>query len=165
MNNTPMTAQKWATMSKQDRWRYKSKLHDERLRLKEEAVRIEKIEFEASMDYDKLIREAKKRFNDLDIAILSVLNNSEYYSSYSHIQGLIYDNSRIDEKIPAIRLRTRRLIRLGLVEYRRGLFTEDGEVAGSGFAQSHRYSIIRRIIQSYMAGNNNLELDLFDDEA
>src|SRR5665811_2116021 len=50
---------------------------------------------------------------------------------YSNFRGLC-DKTQLDRKI--VRRACRALKRKGLAEYGRGLWTEDGEVAGSGYA-------------------------------
>jgi hypothetical protein len=64
----------------------------------------------------------------LEDAVLAVLPDHGYY----HRLSTIADDAGVD--VEAARFACRRLRDKGLAIYRRGLFTEDGEVAGSGYA-------------------------------
>jgi hypothetical protein len=102
-------------------------------------------------DWVKLVKDAKKRFSDIDIAILNALGDSEWSYNYDYL------SDHVDQPRNIVRLRTRRLIRMGLVSYHRGLFNEDGEVAGSGFSiNDKRYQLVQDILRCYEQKNEKL---------
>ena len=155
--------EKRAQMTDSEKWELRRSLNLVQRVGKAVAKDIKQAEIDAT-DWDKLVREAKKRFNWLDIAILQTLEDGEYYLSYAGIEDRLEaftpDEHRDELKgyLP-IRVRTRRMMRMGLVQFRRGLFTEDGEVAGSGFALSKHSGIVRRIVAAcYPPENERLPL-------
>lgn len=116
---------------------------------------------EVSTDYEALVKNARKRFNDFDIIALQAMDGEYIYSADYFI-----DKYTEVTKQPAIttakaRTRLRRLQRLGLVYLARGLFSEDdGMAAGSGWTyEQSKYQIIRRIIDVYTAKDKQLSLE------
>jgi DNA-binding MarR family transcriptional regulator len=72
------------------------------------------------------------KLEPIDEHILTELSNTE-----EHCWG--YDALRSERyKRPELKKAIKKLRDLGYVEYWRGLMTEDGEVAGSGFCRSRK---------------------------
>lgn len=69
---------------------------------------------------------------DKEIIVLGVLEEirREYDSFYLGFDAIM-QRSGLDRE--TVRLACRSLAKQGLAEYRRGLWTEDGEMAGSGY--------------------------------
>lgn len=103
-------------------------------------------EIDKNIDFEALIKNCKKRFDNHDVAILEMLTS---YETGYHI-GYIADSIGLE---PAkTRNKLRRLSRMGLVEYFKGGWTEDGDMFGSGYAGSDRRNgIAARIVENYLA--------------
>ena len=99
---------------------------------------------ERKNDYPKMIRDARKIFDDIDIAILEHLDDElVYYTQY------LADEAG-GQDLAATKKSLKRLKRKGLIHLQNGLFTEDGETAGSGWMRiEHKNSEIQRIIEVY----------------
>lgn len=121
---------------------------------------------EEMFDWSVYITQAKKRFSNLDIAILEALvENEEFCLNYADIE---YALSERDDFItlalpsnskPLVRRRVRRMMRIGIVRMVSGLWNEDGMPAGSGFdINPNRWGTVRQIISVYR--HENLKLDI-----
>lgn len=125
-------------------------------------------------DYDKYVRQAKKHFNDLDIAILELLKGNDegayyYRGIINHVEDeakaaaaadIARDPRHEDVYVRvAVRKSVKKLKRRGLVLHALGLFNEDGETAGSGFmANDRRLGTIEDIINTYRVEQGELGL-------
>lgn len=150
--------EKRAQMTDTEKWKLKRSLNLVQRVGKAVAKDMKQAEIDGQ-DWEKIIRESRKRFTWLDIAILETLEDGEYYLSYAGIEDRLEGHLRGNQAMPikgihTIRLRTRRLMRMGLVKFQRGLFTEDGEVAGSGFALGKHADKARRIVAAYYPPEN-----------
>lgn len=117
----------------------------------EEAIR--EVHIEKTVDFEKLVRHSKRRFSDIDIAILEMLLPLEGGCHVSYIADMV--NATYDDT----RKRLRRMRRLGLTHYFKGGWTEDGDMFGSGYSlDDDRRSIVERIVTSYQADKNQLKL-------
>lgn len=126
---------------------------------------IKAVNIERRNDYGAMIREAKKRFNKLDIAILELLHDNDEGAYYKHgvksnvseaivgvHPGLTQDQA-LDKSLKILKRR-------GLIEVATGLFDEDGFTAGSGYmAVDHKRDTIAHIIASWQ-GNEPTSLEL-----
>lgn len=101
-------------------------------------------DIERRNDYPKMIRNARKIFDDIDIAILEHLDDElAYYTQY------LADEAG-GQDLDATKKSLKRLKRKGLIHLQNGLFTEDGETAGSGWMRiDHKNDEIHRIIEVY----------------
>lgn len=120
---------------------------------------VKKAYIERSTNYERLIKEARKRFTDLDIEILEMLDDDmSWYARGIHRQVNIGKEPKyhIDE----VRKRLRLLKRRGLIEVISGLFDEDdGMLAGSGYSAVYEQrNNIEMIIASYKGENDTKEL-------
>jgi len=115
---------------------------------------------ERSTNYDKLIKEARKRFTDLDIDILEMLNNDEMSWYARGIHSHVVEHTEIKYTLGDVRKRLSLLKRRGLVEVISGLMDEeDGMLAGSGYSAVYKQqSNIEKIIASYKGENDTKEL-------
>lgn len=115
---------------------------------------------EASTDYEALIKNSRKKFNDFDIVALQVMRDDEYSYYASHfVSQYKTATGRDDYHDMDAKRRLRRMQRMGLVRLARGLFDEDGFTAGSGWTREYsKNSIIERIIENYTAKNKQLSL-------
>ena len=105
---------------------------------------VDAAEIERKNDYPKMIRNARKIFDDIDIAILEYLDDElAYYTQY------LADEAG-GQDLAATKKSLKRLKRKGLIHLQNGLFTEDGETAGSGWMRiDHKNSEILQIIDVY----------------
>lgn len=120
---------------------------------------VKKAYIERSTNYDRLIKEARKRFTDLDIEILEMLDDDmSWYARGIHRQ--INDSEHNNYSLDDVRKRLRLLKRRGLIEVISGLFDEDdGMLAGSGYSAVYDQSNnISKIIASYHGENDTKEL-------
>jgi hypothetical protein len=120
---------------------------------------VKKSYIERSTNYEKLIKEARKRFTDLDIEILEMLDDDmSWYARGIHRQ--INDSEHNNYSLEDVRKRLKLLQRRGLVEVISGLFNEDdGLLAGSGYSAVYDQSAnISKIIASYHGENDTKEL-------
>ena len=101
-------------------------------------------EIERRNDYPKMIRNARKLFTEIDISILEYLNDElAYYTQY------LADEAG-NQDLKATKKSLKLLKRRGLIYLQNGLFTEDGETAGSGWMRvDHKNSEIQQIIDVY----------------
>lgn len=101
-------------------------------------------EVERRNDYPKMIKSARKLFDDIDISILEYLNDElAYYTQY------LADEAG-GQDLAATKKSLKKLKRRGLIYLQNGLFTEDGETAGSGWMRvDHKNSEIEQIIEVY----------------
>ena len=115
---------------------------------------------EASTDYEALIKNSRKKFNDFDIVALQAMRDDEYSYYASHfVSQYKTATGRDDYHDMDAKRRLRRMQRMGLVRLARGLFDEDGFTAGSGWTREYsKNSIIERIIENYTAKNKQLSL-------
>lgn len=99
---------------------------------------------ERKNDYPKMIRNARKLFSDIDISILEYLNDElAYYTQY-------LSDEAGGQDLAATKKSLKKLKRRGLIYLQNGLFTEDGETAGSGWMRvDHKNSEIQQIIEVY----------------
>lgn len=94
-------------------------------------------EIERKNDYPKMIRNARKIFDDIDIAILERLDDElAYYTQY------LADEAG-GQDLAATKKSLKRLKRKGLIHLQNGLLTEDGETAGSGWMPSGSHTTMR----------------------
>lgn len=120
---------------------------------------VKKKYIERSTNYDALIKDARKRFTDLDIEILEMLDDDmSWYARGIHRQ--INESEHNNYSIDAVRKRLRLLKRRGLIEVISGLFDEeDGMLAGSGYSAVYEQrDNIEKIIASYRGENDTREL-------
>jgi len=120
---------------------------------------VKKAYIERSTNYEKLIKEARKRFTDLDIEILEMLDDDmSWYARGIHRQ--VNDSEHNNYSLDDVRKRLRLLKRRGLIEVISGLFDEDdGMLAGSGYSAVYDQSAnISKIIASYHGENDTKEL-------
>ena len=115
---------------------------------------------EASTDYEALVKNSRKKFNDFDIVALQAMRDDEYSYYASHfVSQYKTATGRDDYHDMDAKRRLRRMQRMGLVRLARGLFDEDGFTAGSGWTREYsKNSIIERIIENYTAKNKQLSL-------
>ena len=106
-----------------------------RAQLKEERIH-------RSNDYVKMVKEARKRFTDIDCKVLQFL--APYDESAWYARGIADD---IGEDLPTTQASLKKLKRRGLVEVQTGLFDDDGFVAGSGYAIVDRH---RGVVESIL---------------
>ena len=101
-------------------------------------------DIERRNDYPKMIRNARKLFSDIDISILEYLNDElAYYTQY-------LSDEAGGQDLTATKKSLKLLKRRGLIYLQNGLFTEDGETAGSGWMRvDHKNSEIQQIIEVY----------------
>ena len=101
-------------------------------------------EIERKNDYPKMVRNARKIFDDIDINILEYLNDElANYTQY------LADECG-DQDLAATKKSLKKLKRKGLIYLQNGLFNEDGETAGSGWMRvDHKNSEIQQIIDVY----------------
>lgn len=121
---------------------------------------VKDVHTDRTIDYLRLAREANKRFDPIDIALLEfLLLAGEGYSW--HIERLA-DAAKATHR--TARLRLRRLARLGLTKYTRGGFTEDGDAFGSGYGLADRHrDQAQDIVTSYLAKTKQTTLIDEDD--
>lgn len=120
---------------------------------------VKKAYIERSTNYELLIKEARKRFTDLDIEILEMLDDDmSWYARGIHRQ--VNETEQNNYSIDEVRKRLRLLKRRGLVEVISGLFGEgDGMLAGSGYSAVYEQrNNIEKIIASYKGENDTKEL-------
>lgn len=101
-------------------------------------------DIERKNDYPKMIRNARKIFDEIDISILEYLNDElAYYTQY------LADEAG-GQDLAATKKSLKKLKRRGLIYLQNGLFTEYGETAGSGWMRvDHKNEEIQRIIDVY----------------
>lgn len=128
---------------------------------KEQLKKLDYAIIEAGTDYEALIKNARKRFNDFDIVALQVMDGEYIWSADYFNEKYIEVTKKEGLTISQARTRLRRLQRLGLIYLARGLFSEDdGMAAGSGWTyEQSKYKIIRRIIDVYTAKDKQLSLE------
>lgn len=120
---------------------------------------VKKAYIERSTNYELLIKEARKRFTDLDIEILEMLDDDmSWYARGIHRQ--VNETEQNNYSLDEVRKRLRLLKRRGLVEVISGLFDEDdGMLAGSGYSAVYEQrNNIEKIIASYKGENDTKEL-------
>lgn len=112
-------------------------------------------------NYEKLVANPRKHFNDLDIAILEMLHGQDesafYYRGIKAQIGtaIVGVHPELDQ-MGAIRKSIKLLKRRGLVQHVLGLFGEDG-TAGSGFMENERrYDTVQQILDNYQSENETL---------
>lgn len=128
-------------------------------RVKQTAKLVKAAHIERSTNYDKLIKEARKRFTDLDIEILEMLDDDmSWYARGIHRQ--VNETEQNNYSIDEVRKRLGLLKRRGLIEVISGLFNEDdGMLAGSGYSAVYKQrNNIEKIIASYKGENDTKEL-------
>lgn len=128
-------------------------------RMRELQKAVKKAYIERSTNYEKLIKEARKRFTALDIEILEMLDDDmSWYARGIHRQ--VNTGKEPKYSIDEVRKRLRLLKRRGLIEVISGLFDEDdGMLAGSGYSAVYGQSDnIAKIIASYHGRNDTQEL-------
>lgn len=138
------------------------RMPNEMSRMRDLQKAVKKAYIERSTNYELLIKQARKRFTDLDIEILEMLDDDmSWYARgiHSHV------NEANNQKPPKytlkeVRKRLQLLKRRGLVEVVTGLFDEDdGMLAGSGWGTVYeQQSNIEKIIASYRGENDTKEL-------
>ena len=73
------------------------------------------------------------KLNDSETKVLAALVEASGYEGFGYLGfASLSSETRLDRK--KVRRACRSLARKGLAEYGRGLWTEDGELAGSGYA-------------------------------
>jgi len=120
---------------------------------------VKKLYIERSTNYELLIKEARKRFTDVDIEILEMLDDDmSWYARGIHRQ--INESEHNNYSLADIRKRLSLLKRRGLIEVISGLFDEeDGMLAGSGYSAVYEHrDNIEKIIASYKGENDTKEL-------
>lgn len=120
---------------------------------------VKKTYIERSTNYELLIKESRKRFTDLDIEILEMLDDDmSWYARGIHRQ--INESEQNNYSLDDVRKRLRLLKRRGLIEVISGLFSEDdGMLAGSGYSAVYEQSDnIAKIIAQYRGENDTKEL-------
>lgn len=155
-----------ANLDKREVSKTKYELAASMRRLREINIAIKEFEFERDTDWDKIKRDARKKFTWLDIAILKVLQEEgEFFCmNYGYLEYTLRDHLPDGYDMPSggiatIRRRTRRLMRMDLVRMVRGLMNDEGEVAGSGFEIVYsRENTIKDIIRIWESGTNQLNL-------
>lgn len=116
---------------------------------------------EVTTDYEALVKNARKRFNDFDIVALQAMDDEYIWSADYFNDRYIEVTKKEGLTIAQARTRLRRLQRLGLIYLARGLFSEDsGMAAGSGWTHEQSKSgVIQRIVAVYTAENKQLSLE------
>lgn len=120
---------------------------------------VKKAYIERSTNYELLIKDARKRFTELDIEILEMLDDDmSWYARGIHRQ--INESEHNNYSLDDVRKRLRLLKRRGLIEVISGLFDEDdGMLAGSGYSAVYEQrNNIEKIIASYRGENDTKEL-------
>lgn len=136
------------------------------LRLAEKQIgQLDYALIEASTDYEALVKNSRKKFNDFDIVALQAMRDDEYSYYASHfVSQYKTATGRDDYHDMDAKRRLRRMQRMGLVRLARGLFDEDGFTAGSGWTREQsKNSIIDRIIENYTAKDKQLKFEEWDD--
>lgn len=109
-------------------------------------------------DFEKMAKQATKRFDDLDIEILQMLD----YEMAWYARGILSHVNEDGERytIEDVRKSIKKLKRRGLVELVRGLVDEsDGFLAGSGWQLCYRnQKHIDKILAVFEAHENQQEL-------
>ena len=122
---------------------------------------VKKAYIERSTNYELLIKEARKRFTDLDIEILEMLDDDMSWYARGIARRVNGDSDKWTKySLDEVRKRLRLLKRRGLVEVISGLMDEeDGMLAGSGYSAVYEQSTnISKIIASYHGENDTKEL-------
>jgi len=123
---------------------------------------VKKAYIERSTNYELLIKQARKRFTDLDIEILEMLDDDmSWYARGIHRQVNELNNQKPPKyTLEEVRKRLRLLKRRGLIEVISGLMDEDdGMLAGSGYSAVYdQHDNIEKIIASYRGENDTKEL-------
>lgn len=99
------------------------------------------------------------KFNKIDLAILAALGEQdEYCFPYSYLERRTgYDRKELKPRIKYLREQ-------GYVTYERGLMSEEGEVAGSGFGVKYgKWQEIREYIEKTPEGIRNRISAAIDD--
>lgn len=107
--------------------------------------------YDFERDYEKVVPYLPSYFvpNENEVKILKLLSKNEYYWGYDYIcdeTGL----TRVQAKEAIDRLRL-----VGAVNFLRGLMTEDGEVAGSGFGVDDNERAEALLYRYYGNGKTN----------
>ncbi|MFA5172576.1 MAG: hypothetical protein WC426_13525 [Sulfuriferula sp.] len=120
--------------------------------------RAAEVRLDRRNDFEKMAKQATKRFDDLDIEILHMLD----YEMAWYARGILSHVNEDGERytIEDVRKSIKKLKRRGLVELVRGLVDEsDGFLAGSGWQLCYRnQKHIDKILAVFEAHENQQEL-------
>lgn len=100
-----------------------------------------------------------QQLDPIDRAILSALgDNDEWCYPYKYLERITgYDREVLKPHVKKLR-------ELNLVKYERGLMTEDGEVAGSGFCVNYQnWRELRDVVEATPEHQRNRLSDIIDD--
>lgn len=125
-------------------------------------------------DFDAMVKQANKRFDELDIAILQMLDYEVCYYTRGVVSQLLENDQQLLDayatdgitgdaaRFNAVSKRIKKLKRRGLVELVRGLVDEsDGMLAGSGWQLCYRNrQTIDRLLAVFEAAQNQEKLDV-----
>jgi len=137
------------------------RMPNEMSRMRDLQKAVKKAYIERSTNYELLIKQARKRFTDLDIEILEMLDDDmSWYARGIHRQINENVTERRKYTLEEVRKRLRLLKRRGLIEVIGGLMDEDdGMLAGSGYSAVYdQHDNIEKIIASYRGENDTKEL-------
>lgn len=111
-------------------------------------------------DFDAMVKQAHKRFDDLDVTILQFLD----YEQCWYARGILSEVNEDGERytMADVRKSIKKLQRRGLVVLVRGLFDEsDGMLAGSGWSLCYRNrGVIDRLLAVFEASENQQDLGI-----